>query len=308
MIREHRLEHIVAGCDGSEESRAAVALAAAIARASGATLSLVGVYPSSFFPVPGSTDRGTLRGEAKAALTSARDELAPGALTDTVSDFSVPRALRHYAARWRADLLVIGSDPAAPSGQAAVSRRGRQLLGDLQCPLALAQRGFLEQGRALDRIGVGYDGGPESQAALGLAAQLARATGARLLVRTVIDDRIPVLRHDRVGPLPDWRAMWEVERTAALARTTYATASLGVATDVSAVVGDPGKELRSLTDEVDLIVIGSRRWGPLARLLAGASGEALFAGSGCSVLVVPRPSPTRFAPDATEPETARSHS
>jgi nucleotide-binding universal stress UspA family protein len=292
MIRDRRFERIVVGCDGTPEGRAAIALGASIASATGATLVLVGVYPTSFFPVPGSTDRSTLRRTATAALTADRDALAPDALIDTVADLSVPRALRHYVGRWRADLLVIGSNPSAPDGHAAIGRRGRQLIGDAQCSLALARRGLVARPQ-LAAIGVGFDGGPESQAALGVAAQLAHATGARLLVRTVVDDHIPLLSVERALVLEDWVVMWEQSRDVALARARYAAATLGVDAAVSATVGDPGSELRALSQEVDLLVIGSRRWGPFAHLIAGAAGETLIADAGCSVLIVPRPSPAR---------------
>jgi nucleotide-binding universal stress UspA family protein len=39
---------------------------------------------------------------------------------------------------------------------------------------------------------------------------------------------------------------------------------------------------------MDLLVIGSRRWGPLARLLLGSTGEALARDAGCPLLVAPR--------------------
>jgi hypothetical protein len=37
--------------------------------------------------------------------------------------------------------------------------------------------------------------------------------------------------------------------------------------------------LRELSGDVDLLVIGSRRWGPMARLLLGGTGEALVHGA-----------------------------
>ena len=39
----------------------------------------------------------------------------------------------------------------------------------------------------------------------------------------------------------------------------------------------------------DLLVIGSRRWGPLSRLVVGSTGEELVRESPCSLLLVPRP-------------------
>jgi hypothetical protein len=41
------------------------------------------------------------------------------------------------------------------------------------------------------RIGVGYDGGPESAAALALAQTIARDADAAVEVRVIVDDRMP---------------------------------------------------------------------------------------------------------------------
>ncbi|MGH2866670.1 MAG: universal stress protein [Solirubrobacteraceae bacterium] len=37
-----------------------------------------------------------------------------------------------------------------------------------------------------------------------------------------------------------------------------------------------------------LLVIGSRRWGPIARVILGSTGETLLHGASCPILVVPR--------------------
>lgn len=87
--------------------------------------------------------------------------------------------------------------------------------------------------------------------------------------------------------------MWEGSRRAALAEAEDAVSALGVPAEVSATVGDPGYELRALTETVDLVVVGSRRWGPLARLVNGGVGETLVADASSSVLIVPRPRSTR---------------
>ena len=48
-----------------------------------------------------------------------------------------------------------------------------------------------------------------------------------------------------------------------------------------------------LGEQVDLLVIGSRRWGAAARVLVGSTGEAVLHDAGCAVLVVPRPGAAR---------------
>ena len=288
-------KHIAVGCDGSHEGRDAVALGAAIASATGARLSLVGVFPPSFLPVEGVTDRKTLRTEATRALRRERDLLAPDAFIHTVADMSVARALRHYAERSHADLVIVGSSRSAPPGHVAIGRHGRQLLYDAPFALGLAARDLHEHGMRLGAVGVGYDGGPEAEAALGMAADLARAADARLLVRRVVEDRVPVLGGDAWIAMADWshEQMWETARQNALAQARETALELGAASEMSATIGDPGYEIRALSEAVDLVVVGSRRWGPIARLVTGGVGETLVRDASCSILIVPRPPASR---------------
>lgn len=55
------------------------------------------------------------------------------------------------------------------------------------------------------------------------------------------------------------------------------------------VRGRSADALLALSGEVDLLLIGSRRWGAGARVLLGSTGEALMQAAACPVLAVPRP-------------------
>jgi nucleotide-binding universal stress UspA family protein len=283
------LKRSVVGCKDSAEGRDAVALGAAIASATDAGLSLVCVYPMSLFPVPGSSDAATFIAQAEATLRRERDSQAPQALIDAVPDPFVARALRHYAARWHAGLVVVGSDASAPAGQAAIGRRSRQLLYDAPFTLALACRGLHEQSFELRRVGVGYDGGPEAQAALAFAAELGRAAGSTLAIHSVIEDRLPVFTAKKWIGSKDLGQMWEGKRQSAQAEAEEAVSRLDVSTEVTSAVGDPGLQMRDLSKRVDLMVVGSRRWGPVARLVSGSVGETLVSEAHCSIMIVPRP-------------------
>jgi nucleotide-binding universal stress UspA family protein len=300
-------KHIAVGCDGSPEGRDAVALGAAIATVTGARLTLVGVFPPSFLPIAGTSDRKTLRAQASRALRRERDLLAPDADIHTIADASVARALRHYADREHADLVIVGSSRRAPAGHVAIGRHGRQLLYDAPFALGLAARDMHQREFRLGAIGVGYDGGPEAEAALGTAAGLARAAGARLEVRRVVEDRVPVLSADAWIELADWshERMWEPARCEALATAQQASDELGVLTEVSATVGDPGYDMRELSGALDLLVVGSRRWGPVARLVTGGVGETLVRDASCSILIVPRPPASRRRDAERRPERER---
>jgi nucleotide-binding universal stress UspA family protein len=289
--------HIVVACDGNPEGRDAVALGAAIASTTGARLSLVGVFSPWFLPIPGVTDRKTLRAQTTRTLRRERDLFAPDAFIHTIADGSVARALRHHAERSGADLVVMGSGPAASQGHVAIGRSGRQLLYDAPFSLALAARGRHQRAARLERVAVGYDGGPEAKAALALAAELAEAAHARLLVlvRRVVEDRVPALTPEEWTEVQDWshEHIWEDARRTALSEAEAAAEQLKTPADVSATFGDPGYELRELSAAADLIVVGSRRWGPIARLVTGGVGETLVTDASSSVLIVARPEPRR---------------
>jgi nucleotide-binding universal stress UspA family protein len=68
-----------------------------------------------------------------------------------------------------------------------------------------------------------------------------------------------------------------------------ATKALDAKVGAEVLRGRPADALLALSGDVDLLVIGSRRWGPATRVLLGSTGEALLHGAACPVLAVPRP-------------------
>ena len=104
------------------------------------------------------------------------------------------RALRHVVRQEHRDLLIVGSGRGAAPGYVRLGPDTSDLLNHVACPLAIAPRRMAERKRAaLTRVTVGFDGEPESLAAVELAASLATAAGAELYVLGVVDD------HDRGG-------------------------------------------------------------------------------------------------------------
>jgi nucleotide-binding universal stress UspA family protein len=55
-----------------------------------------------------------------------------------------------------------------------------------------------------------------------------------------------------------------------------------------AVYGLTGEELASFGDEVDILVVGSRGYGPMRRLVLGSTSDHLERHARCSLLVLPR--------------------
>ena len=110
-----------------------------------------------------------------------------------------------------------------------------------------------------NRIGVGYDGSPESHAALAWARSVAVGCGADLCVRAVVDDRMPTVGWGDVwigDIMRDWTAVVDEEKDS-LRREAQATAErAGLYVDAEAVSGRPADALLELSAEVDLVVIG----------------------------------------------------
>jgi nucleotide-binding universal stress UspA family protein len=285
---------VAAGVDGYPEGRDAAALGAMLARATGGELLLVAVQPEPFVVVPPELGWTTMRKQAEATLRQTRDELAPGARIVVETDWSVPRALGRVVAREHRNLLVLGSSRHGPEGQVRIGKRTRQLLCHFRTALAVAPLGISTHPSRLRlaHIGVGYDGSAESEAALGLAGSIAVAAGARVSVRAVVDDRIPGLvwsRYAREELTVMWSELLTPELGALRVKAQAAADATGASVEVDVRRGRPADELRELGEGVDLLVIGSRRWGATARVLLGSTGEALLQDATCPVLVVPRP-------------------
>jgi nucleotide-binding universal stress UspA family protein len=286
---------IAVGVDGFPEGNDAVVLGMALARVTGAQLMLVAVHSVPLVVAPAGLNWTSLRKEARATLHKAREAWAPGARVVVETDLSVPRALHRVVHRERRDLLVMGSSRHAPAGKVRIGKRTRQLLGRFECPLAVAPRGFhTRSDPGFARIGVGYDGGPESEAALELAGSIAAGAGAEMQMCGVVDDRFPPLSRSGLSKDGDDAARWEEAVMADMERlraeADEATQRSVPAVRVEVRRGRPADALLELSEQVDLLVIGSRRWGPMTRLLLGSTGEALLHDASCPVLVVPRPS------------------
>ena len=301
MTRTHSSPfHVVlVGCDGTPEASDAVALGAALAEVCRAGLTLAGVYSRSLIPFPASYGDAARKRATEAVLGRERDAWAPSSHIVAESDTSVPRALRRVARRERVDLVVLGSAAWAPEGRTQPGPHARQLLHNAPGAAVVAPRGYRERNSAPLRIAVGYDGGDEAQWALTIAAEFARRAGGTLRIHEVVDDRVPlglnIIVDAITGRAADWDALMSAEQDEARRRVEEAAASLSVDAEATVSLGEPGAELRKLSETVDLIVLGSMHLARRDRLGIGDTAEKVLDGAGCPVLVVPRPKVSAIA-------------
>lgn len=292
---------VVVGADGSQESKDAVVLGATIAAATGAGLTLLGAFPEIPIVEP-SGDRAAQVRAVERQLAALRDELAPAAHITAVGDGNVARALQLEAEDWHASLIVIGSSRDAALGHCAIGQTGRRLLSRFPSALAIARRGLHRDRFALANIAVGYDGGPESERALQFADRLAVQSKAELLIETVTRDPIPTLLHGESLPRELLDEVRQAAELGALKVSRGAAARTMAPSSVIGRVGEPGSVLRETSADADLMVIGSRRWGLLPRVLLGGVGEALVSDCGASLVIASTPADhaaaLRDTPDA----------
>jgi nucleotide-binding universal stress UspA family protein len=179
-----------------------------------------------------------------------------------------------------ADLLVVGSHSRGFAGRVLVGDDTRASLNGASCAVAVAPRGYVARSGGFLRIGVGYDFSPESRAALAVARELASRDGAKLGVLHVVT--MPAWGY--IGPMPgNWGEIIEDDRREAEQKVAKLED-----VDARAVYGLAVEELSAYGDRVDLLVVGSRNYGPVRRLVLGSTSLGLARHARCALLVLPR--------------------
>jgi len=196
-----------------------------------------------------------------------------------VSAGSTGEGLHRLTEAHEADLLVLGSCSRGRLGRAMLGDDTRASLNGASCAVAVAPAGYATLDRDLSVIGVAYDGRPDSRAGLAVARDLAARTGARIEACQVVSP--PSYAYSPVG------IGWAENIDAAIAGVKGRLAELdGV--DGRVVCGIAGEELASFSRDVDLLIVGSRGYGPARRLIHGSTSNYLLGHARCVLLVLPR--------------------
>ena len=290
-------EKIVVGFDGSDQALDALALGRCVSEATGATLVAVCVYEALHpAPQPGIARwQDDMRRAAEAAV-----ELAgSGVETATIPSSSVPHGLHQFAEAEGADLLVVGPSHRGPAGRVLVGSTATRLLHESPCAFAVAPHGFAKQQPKLDRIAVGVDGGHEAEVALEGALELARASGARLHLVGVAALATTVLETRSFEAAPELLETRQ-EQAKSVLKAAMDKVPDGVEADAEVVTGvtDDLGELPG----VDMLVMGSRSYGPVRRVLLGSTSAVLIHHASYPVMVFPRAGTS--GRHEAEPETA----
>lgn len=274
-------QHVIVGVDGRPNGRDAIALATRLL-ADGGKLTLANIHGGATNPTHASApERLTEETDpSRALLERERAEADVQAELVGYAASSPGRGLHNLAEEQGADLLVVGSCSRGPVGRVLLGDDTRGSLNGAPCAVAVATRGYAEHPVPIATIGVGYDGSPESEIALSKAREVAERY--RAVVRALEVVSIPNYAFTGFGA-PVLGEGIEKMLTEANDRVAALEGVEG-----RAVYGLAGEELAAFGDEVQLLVVGSRGYGPVKRLIIGSTSDYLERHARCSLLVLPR--------------------
>lgn len=300
------LLHLV-GHDGTSHGDDALALARTIGEGRDVHLTVLHILKYGGPTAVVNADAEALPAKTQEPVRRIREALHAGETLEVVTAESPARGLHDRAEQLAADLVSVGSRTWAPLGHELTPVAHRLLSGG-PCSILHAPAGYAERAHPLARIVAGYDRSPEARDALAEAAALAAATGARVDVIHAHEETAVFLGYPDAIYLGYRSAVYatpnEIERADEQAAQTAVEGLEAVPEALRGISaarhGTPGPvvDAFALERDADLVVLGSRGYGPLRRALLGSTSGHLLRHADRPVLVLPRGS------HATVPATA----
>lgn len=273
---------IVVAFDGSPSAQDALALAQRLRDSAAGELLLACVVPGR----PGhATAGGHAEEDASAMLADARAALPRGipvALHTPVAS-SPARGLTELAEAEGADLIALGSEHGGSGSRIGLTRTAGRLLQGAPCAVAVAPPG-LRESAPFRHVGVALDASAEASASLAAAYAIAHDSGSAMTIYAALDDVTSPSASADTRVREDIQERLDAAAGEAPAGVNPRTLLLhGAAADVIADACD---------GVIDLLVTGSRSYGPLQRAFLGSVSEGLIARATHPVVVIPRQATT----------------
>jgi nucleotide-binding universal stress UspA family protein len=276
-------KNVLVGVDGRSGGRDAIALARTLVEAKAGKLTLVHVREGCANPqhafVPGRIEEE--RAASARLLPHERERAELDAELVSVSALTPARGLHELAEETGADLLVVGSCARGALRRVLIGDDASAALNGAPCAIAIADAGLAERSKPLEAIGVAYNATAESEEALELARALGRASGASVRALEVV--RFSSYAYGGLVAPPLLGSAIEELLEQAQERMRALEGVEG-----SAIYGLTGEQLAAFSEDVDLLVVGSRGYGPLRRLVAGSTSAYLERHARSALLVLPR--------------------
>lgn len=280
---------ILVGYDDTAQSADALCLAEGLAAMTDGQLVLARVEPLGPYDlIPEKLD--DQRRTASEHLNASADELRARGRPVEIADvaFGSPaQALQELAEAGAHDLIVVGSSHRGRAGTVLAGTVGVRLLHGAPCPVAIAPRGLAAAGEWRPKtVGVAFDASPEARAALEEARHLAQAARAKLEVIAVAE--VIGSPHETIDP--HMYRLASQRQAQGWLREAERVPHEDVKVVARMAVGDPAAELLKISEDLDLLVLGSRGYGPVRRVLLGSVSSHLVEHCRCPLVVTTRAS------------------
>jgi nucleotide-binding universal stress UspA family protein len=296
-------KNVIVGVDEHQGGRDALGLASRLAE-HGGLLTFVHVYggPIPIGSAPGAAVQSAAdpdSGKAQRALElleRAREQGRVQGELRAVHASSPGRGLHELAEEVEADLLVVGSSRRGVFGRVTLGDDTQAALNGAPCPVAIAPASYSLQSTAIRRIGVGYNSSRESAHAVAVGRILAGQYDASLSALEVVS--LPSYAFAGwTAPLDD-HVLDELVDDA-----RKRIVALG-GVEPSAVYGVATEELSLYSGSVDLLILGSRDYGPVGRVVHGSTSHQLARHARCPLLVLTRAARDPGRQGSAEPTAA----
>jgi nucleotide-binding universal stress UspA family protein len=278
---------ILIGWDDGQRSRDALALACDLARELSMRVRVGHVYPDvTGFP----ERRRRHREQAEELMRSVPKEMLEGIAFDEelIMAPSPAEGLYHLVQEPDVRFAVLGSTHRGALGRVLPGSVASHLLHGSPCAVAVAPAGYAgSSGGHMRSIAVAYDGSPAASAALDAATHLALAAGATIRVVSVAAPAAA----GWVGAGMYYTVTAVAERGVRQEdmNKVLPTLPAEVRADGRILDGDPAPQIVDECEKgVDLLVIGSRGYGTVGRVLLGSVSSSVLRSAPCPVLVVPQ--------------------
>ena len=193
------------------------------------------------------------------------------------------------------ELVVVGATRRSAAGSKLIGTTAERVLHASRCPVAVVPQGYEAPPEGVRLIGVAFAPTDEGRDALHAAAALARSRRVALRAITVLDPRhaaeqssgMLARQHRDAGPAQDVHARERLAAEAAFRQAVSETAS-DLDVDLDVLAQEPADGLVAAAAHVDMLVMGSRAYGPKRAVLLGSVSRQVVERSRCPVLIIPR--------------------
>lgn len=186
-------------------------------------------------------------------------------------------------------IVVIASSARSGLGKLLPGGTAERLLSGSPVAVAVAPNGYADREKAREVVGVGFDDSPESRLAVDWAADIARRSGASLRLLAVHT----LLPFGGLAAGGDWGTMAVNEVLGSELQTAMEALAKDLESDLTVesrlLRGGAPSALAAQSEELDLLVLGSRGYGPVKSVLLGSVSSQVIKDAESPVLIAPRP-------------------